>query len=82
MTPSVYLEHVVCVNERWDHLAYRYYGDANRASPIIRANRELFGAGLGPVPCILPVGLTLKIPVLDPEPIADALLPPWKRAGA
>ncbi len=77
-----YLEHVTGPNERWDHLAYRYYGDANRTSPIIRANRGLFEATLGPVPASLPVGLTLRIPILDPEPLAAELLPPWKRGGA
>ncbi|QLP96150.1 MAG: tail protein X [Rhodoblastus sp.] len=81
MTTGAWLEHVAGLNERWDHLAYRYYGDANRTSPIIKANRDLFGERLGPIPCILPVGATLKIPVVDPEPIADALLPPWKRVG-
>lgn len=79
---GAWLEHVVGVAERWDTLAYRYYGDANRAGPIIRANRSLFGGGLGPIPCVLPFGLAIKIPVLDPEPVADALLPPWKRATA
>lgn len=80
MTAAAWLEHVAALNERWDTLAYRYYGDANRTGPIIRANRDLFGEG--PIPCILPPGLTVKIPVLDPQPIADALLPPWKRASA
>jgi hypothetical protein len=82
MMGGAYLEHVVAVNERWDTLAYRYYGDADRTAPIIRANRALFGDGLGPVPWAPPVGLTVKIPILDPDPIAEALLPPWKRASA
>lgn len=79
---NAWLEHVAGVNERWDHLAWRYYGDANRTGPLLRANRELFGDGHGPIPCILPAGLVLKAPVLDPEPVADALLPPWKRGAA
>ena len=76
-----YLQHVVGTNERWDTLAYRYYGDANRTGPIIKANRELFADDLGPIPAQLPVGLVLRIPVLDPEPVAAELLPPWKRAA-
>ncbi|MBK9083230.1 MAG: tail protein X [Rhizobiales bacterium] len=83
MTADVWLEHlVVAPGERWDMLAYRYYGDANRVAPIIRANRSLFEPTLGPIPCILPIGLTLRIPVLAPDPVADALLPPWKRGAA
>jgi len=77
-----YLDHETGPNERWDHLAYRYYGDANRTSPIIRANRNLFIDTLGPIPTVLPVGLTLRIPILDPEPIAAEALPPWKRGAA
>lgn len=77
-----YLEHITGPNERWDHLAYRYYGDANRTSPIIKANRELFGDALGPIPATLPDGLILRIPILDPEPLAAELLPPWKRGEA
>ncbi len=78
---SGHLEHVTGPNERWDHLAYRYYGDANRTAPIIRANRALY-PDTAVIPVILPVGITLRIPILDPEPLSDAQLPPWKRGAA
>jgi len=75
-----YLNHTTGPAERWDHLAYRYYGDANRFGPIIRANRRLFPEeGL---PAVLPAALELRIPILDPEPLAANLLPPWKRVAA
>lgn len=77
-----YLQHTTGPNERWDHLAYAYYGDANRTSPIIRANRRLFVGTLGPIPTVLPVGITLRIPILPPEPAASTDLPPWKRSAA
>lgn len=78
---SGYLDHVTGPADRWDLLAYRYYGDANRTSPIIRANRALFG--LDPIPPVLPAGLRLRIPILDPEPlITESQLPPWKREAA
>ena len=76
---SDYIEHVTGPNERWDHLAYRYYGDANRTAPIIKANRAAYEAALSNIPAGLPVGLTLRIPVLDDEPVNEDLLPPWKR---
>lgn len=74
-----FLSHTTGPNERWDHLAYRYYGDANRTSPIVRANRSLFLDQLGPVASILPVGIVLRIPVLDGQSVSDEALPPWKR---
>ena len=77
-----YLEHTVGPATRWDHLAYVYYGNADRTGPIIRANLALFAdaGGVPTLPTILPVGLVLKIPVLDPEPSAVEL-PPWKRGA-
>ncbi|QCI65625.1 hypothetical protein [Phreatobacter stygius] len=82
-----WIEHVTGPAERWDHLAYRYYGDANRFGPIIRENQHLFvgatsGGVASPVPTVLPDGQALRIPVLDPDPIATDLLPPWKRGDA
>lgn len=70
-----YLEHVTLAGERWDTLAWNYYGDANRMMPIIDANPQLR---------LLPTfsaGLVVIIPVLETEgetpPIEE--LPPWKR---
>ncbi len=77
-----YLQHVTGPNERWDTLAYRYYGDANRTHPVIRANRHLFSTELSSIPSILPIGITLLIPVLDPDPVSAEMLPPWKRSAA
>ena len=74
-----YLIHVTGPNDRWDLLAWRYYGDAGRFGPIIRANRDLFEDGV--IPTLLPVDLSLRVPVLDPEPVAADLLPPWKRSA-
>ncbi|QOD81896.1 tail protein X [Chromobacterium haemolyticum] len=70
-----YLEHITSAGERWDTLAWEYYGDANLMSPIIEANPQLR---------ILPslsAGLVVKIPVLeDDDPaLAEEDLPPWKR---
>lgn len=74
-----WLAHITGPAERWDHLAYRYYGDANRTGPIIAANRHLFEDGLTPVAEVLPHGLTLRVPILAAMPIAADTLPPWKR---
>lgn len=70
-----YLEHITSAGERWDTLAWEYYGDAAQMSPIIEANPQLR---------ILPAlsaGLVVRVPVLEDDDLALAEedLPPWKR---
>lgn len=70
-----YIEHISVTGDRWDTLAWHYYGDAALMSPIIAANPQLR---------ILPVleaGLQVRIPILSaPDPAMTAEeLPPWKR---
>jgi len=76
---SGYIEHVTGINERWDSIAYLYYGDASRMSVLIEANRALFLADFVPVPPVLPYGMTIRVPLLDAATIDPLLLPPWKR---
>lgn len=66
----MFLVHVTTEGERWDQLAWRYYGDAHRYLPIVEANPHV------PITAALPAGLTLAIPILEPEPAAEDL-PPW-----
>jgi phage tail protein X len=74
---SDYIEHEAKEGERFDQLAYRYYGDANRTGIIIEANRALF-APEQPLPAILSHGLKLRVPVVE-EAVSEDDLPPWKR---
>lgn len=67
-----YLLHVTREGERWDQLAFRYYGSAHRYEPITRANPNV------PLSPTLPAGLTLRIPLLDAPPVTEDL-PPWMR---
>ena len=46
-TSNGYFEHVTIDSERWDLLAYRYYGDAAKQSVLLEANRKLFTADQG-----------------------------------
>lgn len=79
MLTGEYFEYVTIAGDRWDLLAYRYYGDQHKQTVILEANRHLILDDLGVPPLILPQGLTLKIPVID-EPASNTdLLPPWKR---
>jgi phage tail protein X len=64
--------HITQEGDRWDLLAYRYYGDALRFEPIVAAN---------PAVAITPVlsgGLTLYIPVLEVQPEYSPV-PPWRQ---
>lgn len=70
-----YIDHITSAGDRWDSLAWDYYGDATQMGLIIDANPQLR---------ILPslsAGLVVKIPVLEEDEIALAEedLPPWKR---
>jgi len=70
-----YLEHISQAGERWDQLAWHYYGDAMLMQPIIEANPQLR---------LLPRlsgGLSIRIPIIDPTGPANNAqdLPPWKR---
>jgi phage tail protein X len=66
------LTHITTDGERWDQLAWRYYGDAHRYLPIVLANPHI------PLTPELPAGLTLAIPMLETQPTAQDL-PPWMR---
>lgn len=69
---ETYLQHLTTEGERWDQLAWRYYGSAYRYQPIIRANPHV------PLFASLPAGLTLRIPLLEVEATTEDL-PPWMR---
>lgn len=70
----MYWEHITTEGERWDQIAYRYYGDPFGYEPILRANRHV---GTAPV---LTGGIRLLIPVVDRPAPSLAGLPPWKRS--
>ncbi|TPH23914.1 hypothetical protein EUX48_03430 [Haemophilus haemolyticus] len=72
MTQTV-LKHTVKQGERWDNLAYYYYGDALEYARIIIANPHISFCE------VLPTGATVFIPVLNVKPIQNENLPPWLR---
>jgi phage tail protein X len=68
----MYLTHVTTEGERWDSIAYKYYGDALGYERVIAANPH------APILPVLPAGLTLSIPLIAAQAtITD--LPPWMR---
>lgn len=76
-----YFEYTSMAGDRWDLLAYRYYGDANKQTVILEANRALWSDTLAVPPAILPRGLKLRIPVITEDAADESQLPPWKRAN-
>lgn len=68
----MFITHVTTEGERWDQLAWRYYGDAHRYLPIVEANPHV------PITAALPAGLTLAIPMLESVTSTEDL-PPWMR---
>ena len=73
MTPSQqFILHITAAGERWDLLAWRYYGDPTDYSPIIVANPNV---------AIEPVfegGISIAVPIQQKRAAVTANLPPWK----
>jgi len=69
------LEHITAQGDRWDNLAWQYYGDPHAYERIIAANPEV------QIEPILPGGIRLLIPVIEDtdETVNIEELPPWKR---
>ncbi|HBM0096103.1 TPA: tail protein X [Salmonella enterica subsp. enterica serovar Blitta] len=67
---AIYIEHITTDGERWDQIAYRYYGDPFGYVRIIMANPHIA------VTPVLDAGQRLAIPVIDAEQTTQEL-PPW-----
>lgn len=69
-----YIEYITKDGDRWDKIAYEFYGDSTMYEPIIQANPLI------PILPILPSGIPLQIPdIADEEIISNEDLPPWKQ---
>lgn len=67
------IEHVTKDGDRWDLLAWEYYGDATGYERIIAANPAVA------IEPILPSGIKILVPVLtEEETDTTGGLPPWK----
>jgi hypothetical protein len=74
---TAYIKHTVRQDERWDQIAYRYYGDAHLIGPIVEASTHVR------LTTHLNAGVVVLVPVLAADDMATVLtpeeLPPWKR---
>ena len=73
MTNAQIITHISADGDRWDLLAWHYYGDPTIYSPIVMANPRI------PIEPVLSAGIKIMIPVLRKSIVVTADLPPWKR---
>ena len=69
-----FIVHTTTSGERWDLLAFQYYGDATEYSPIIMANPNV------PIEPVFEAGISIAIPILQKSAIVTTNLPPWRRS--
>ena len=67
-----FILHVTTAGERWDLLAWRYYGDPTDYSPIIMANPNV------PIEPVFDAGISIAVPLQEESAVVIADLPPWK----
>ncbi|MDA3977890.1 tail protein X [Gallibacterium sp. AGMB14963] len=65
------IQHTISEGERWDLLAYRYYGDVGEINRLINANPHLSFCE------VLPRGEILYVPIIQVKIDSQADLPPW-----
>ncbi len=71
-----FVVHVTTQGERWDLLAYRYYGIATLYAPIIKANPKVV------IEPVFEAGITIEVPILPESVAVRADLPPWRSKTA
>ena len=67
-----YIVHITKAGERWDLLAWQYYGDPTDYNPLIMANP---GIAIEPV---FAAGISIAVPILLKSTVVTVDLPPWK----
>lgn len=72
MQYAEFYEYITTEGERWDTIAYKFYGDAAQYEPIVVSNPYV------PLTPILPAGIKLQIPVIaSTNELNVEGLPPW-----
>lgn len=72
MTGGQYLLHITKADERWDLLAWQYYGDPTDYNPIIMANPGVT------IESVFEAGMSIAVPILQNSAVVTVDLPPWK----
>lgn len=75
MSAPQFIQHLTYAGERWDLLAWQYYGDPTMYSIIIMANPGL------PIDPAFAAGIAVAIPIIQRRNVLTSDLPPWKTAA-
>lgn len=67
------IQHLIRTGERWDSLAYRYYGNVSEMNRLIQANPQLAMCE------VLPQGEILLVPIIEQHRLHYDDLPPWRK---
>jgi phage tail protein X len=73
MAQAEFIEHVTLAGERWDLVAWIYYGDPTLYSGIVMANPAVA------VEPVFEAGIVLMVPILQQSAVMTTNLPPWKQ---
>ena len=73
MAAAQYIEHITLAGDRWDLIAWNYYGDPALYSALIISNPAVA------VEPVFEAGVRLVIPILPKNAVTSTDLPPWKR---
>lgn len=68
-----HLEYTTVDGDRWDLIAYKYYGDATKIAGLIAANQHL------PIAEQFSAGHTVIVPLLPATTSKQSEMPPWLR---
>ena len=68
--PAQFMLHRTIVGERWDSIAWQYYGDPTLVNPLIMANPNV------PIAAVFAAGVEIAVPILRQESTPSDL-PPW-----
>ena len=75
-TSGQFILHITRAGERWDLLAWRYYGDPTDYSPIIMANPNVT------IEPVFQAGISVAVPIQEQSTVVLTNLPPWKLSQA
>lgn len=76
MSAPQFIQHVTYAGERWDLIAFRYYGDPTNYEVIIMANPQV------PIEPVFTAGIAIAIPIIQQQNILNSGLPPWRAASS
>ncbi len=76
MSAPHFVSHTTYAGERWDLLAWQYYGDPTNYGIIIMANPAV------PIEPVFEAGIVPAIPIIQQRNVLTVDLPPWKAAAS